>query len=379
MKVPLVDLHAQRRTIHSEIQAAIEAVLADAAFIHGPHVARFEAEFAAYCGTKHAVGVGNGTDAIRIALWACGVGPGDEVICPSHTFMATAEAISQTGALPVFCEIDEATLLMDPASVAALVSDKTKAIVPVHLYGQPCDMEALMAIARAHDLRVVEDCAQAHGARFRGRMVGTFGEAGAFSFFPGKNLGAYGDAGAVITDDPTIETRVRLFKNHGRAGKFEHEFIGVNSRLDGLQAAILSAKLAHLDAWTKARRRVAARYDQLFANTPAIRRVAKKDDVEHAYHLYVVRVRDRDKVLATLKNADIGAGIHYPIPCHRQPAFAGGRARWSALPLTDKVVDEIVSLPIYPEIAEEQIRYVAQTLIEATATVEPQQTTWQQG
>ncbi|MHC4077525.1 MAG: DegT/DnrJ/EryC1/StrS family aminotransferase [Planctomycetota bacterium] len=373
MKIPLVDLTAQRRTIASEIQTAMDAVIADTAFVNGPYVARFEAEFADYCAARHAIGVGNGTDAIRIALWACGVGAGDEVICPSHTFMATAEAISQTGALPVFAEIDADTLLMDPAAVAALVTNKTKAIVPVHLYGQPCDMGGIMEIAREHDLRVVEDCAQAHGARFEGKPVGTFGEAGTFSFFPGKNLGAYGDGGAVITDNADIERRVRLYKNHGREGKFEHEYIGLNSRLDGLQAAILSAKLVHLGDWTKARQRVAAQYDLLFADSPGIRCISRADNIEHSYHLYVVRIRERDQVLAILKAAGIGAGIHYPLPCHRQPAFAGGRARWGELALTDEVVGEIVSLPIYPEITEEQIRYVADTLIEATGTVTEQQ------
>ncbi len=365
MRIPLVDLTAQYRAIRGEIDAAIAAVVESTSFVGGRFVAGFEESFARFSGAEHAVGCGNGTDALCLALEALGISDGDEVLMPSHTFFATPEAVLRIGAVPVFADLEAGGFNLDPATLPGLITERTRAIVPVHLYGQPCDMDPILEIAEHRGLKVVEDCAQAHGARYRGRPVGTLGDAGCFSFYPGKNLGAYGDAGAVITGDAELARRVAMLRDHGRKGKYEHEAVGYNSRLDALQASVLSAKLPHLAAWNEARRRAAAQYDRLLAELPVATPGRHPDSVP-VYHLYVVRLGARDAVLDHLKAHGIGAGIHYPIPCHLQPALLradGGPA--VRLPATESVAGEILSLPLFPEITDRQIRQVVDRLAEA--------------
>lgn len=357
-RVELVDLAAQYRTIRPEVDAAIQRILDNTSFILGDEVKAFEAAWAAHVGTAGAVGVSSGTAAIELALRALGIGPGDEVITPAHTFIATAEAVTNVGARPVFADIDPTTYDIDPDHVESLVTPRTKAIVPVHLYGQPADLNAVMAIAERHGLSVVEDAAQAHGAEIDGRRCGSIGHAACFSFYPGKNLGAYGDAGAVTSDDPGLLDRVRRMRDHGRTTKYEHVEVGFAERIDALQAAILGAKLPHLEAWTEARRRHAARYTQLLADAPVVT-PAERPGVRHVYHLYVIRSTRRDDLLAHLRAAGVMAGIHYPIPLHRQPAYVALGYGDVSLPHTERAAAEIVSLPMYPELTDEQIAYVA--------------------
>ncbi|MDZ7374227.1 MAG: DegT/DnrJ/EryC1/StrS family aminotransferase [candidate division KSB1 bacterium] len=356
-KIPLVDLKAQYQTIQAEIDDAIHRVIEKTAFILGEEVEAFEKEFAAYCGAEYCVGVASGTAALHLALLACGVGPGDEVITTPFTFIATAEAITHCGARPVFVDIDPETCLLDPGKVEAAITPSTKAILPVHLYGQPADMDPIRDIARRHGLRVVEDAAQAHGAEYRGKRAGTLGDVACFSFFPGKNLGAYGDGGAVVTNDPEIARKVRRLRDHGRESKYEHLEIGFGERLDALQAAILRAKLRHLEEWTEARRRHAAHYDRLLPGNGLVR-VRTQTDVRHVYHLYVVRTPQRDALLEHLRRQGIGAGVHYPIPLHLQPAYAKDY-RGQTFPAAEAAAKEVLSLPLYPELATEQVEYVA--------------------
>ncbi|HYD70500.1 DegT/DnrJ/EryC1/StrS family aminotransferase [Azospirillum sp.] len=361
MNIPFVDLKAQYRAIKAEIDPAIARVLESTAFIGGEELKRFEAEFAAYCGTADCVGCGNGTDALYIALRALGIGAGDEVITVSHTFIATAEAISQTGARPVFVDIRPDTMLMDADALEKAVTPRTKAVIPVHLYGQVCDMDRILEVARRHNLKVVEDCAQAHGARWHGRKAGTFGDLASFSFYPGKNLGAYGDGGAIVGDDPQVMRRVRMLANHGRLEKYTHELEGVNSRLDGLQAAILRVKLRHLDAWNAGRRRAADLYRENLAGLDLVPPTVRPE-AEPVWHLFVIRVKDRTAVESTLKAAGISTGVHYPIPLHRQPAYAHLGMAEGSLPVTEAAAAEILSLPMFPELAEAQIKVVAAAL-----------------
>lgn len=359
--IPLVDLKAQYATIKTEIDAAMARVLADTSFIGGKEVERFEQAFAAYCGTPGCVGVGNGTDAIYIALRAAGIGAGDEVITVANTFIATTEAIGQTGATPVMVDALDDTLLIDPAAIEAAITPRTRAILVVHLYGQPCDMDRIMAIAGRHKLLVVEDSAQAHGARWNGKRVGTFGDFATFSFYPGKNLGAYGDGGAIVGRDPALLARARMIANHGRKEKYTHEMEGVNSRLDGLQAAILGVKLARLDDWNAARRRLAARYRERLAGLP-LRCVTEHAKAEGVYHLMVVRLAERDRIEAAMKAAGIGVGVHYPLPLHRQPAYAHLGMPEGSLPVSEAAAREILSLPLFPELADADLDRVADVL-----------------
>ncbi|HEX6868622.1 MAG TPA: DegT/DnrJ/EryC1/StrS family aminotransferase [Candidatus Limnocylindrales bacterium] len=361
-RVELVDLAAQYRVIRSDVDAAIQRVLDNTSFILGDEVKAFEAAWAAHVGAAGAVGVSSGTAAIELALRALGVGPGDEVITASHTFIATAEAVTNAGATPVFADIDPTTYAIDPDHVESLVGPRTKAILPVHLYGQPADMDALMAIAERHRLWVVEDAAQAHGAEIDGRRCGSIGHVACFSFYPGKNLGAYGDAGAVTSSDPALLDRVRRSRDHGRTTKYEHVEVGFAERIDALQAAILGAKLPHLQAWTEARRKHAARYTQLLAGAPVVT-PSERAGVRHVYHLYVIRSAHRDALLAHLKTAGVMAGIHYPIPVHRQPAYQSLGYGDVRLPHTERAAAEIVSLPMYPELTDEQIAYVADAVL----------------
>ena len=364
MQVPLVDLKAQYASIKPEIDAAIQRVLDNTSFILGKEVTDFEAEFARYVGARGAVGVASGTAALNLAFQACGIGPGDEVITTAHTFIATSEAISQTGATPVFVDINPQTYNIDPDRVLEAITPRTKAILPVHLYGQPAHLEPLMEIAREHKLWLIEDAAQAHGAEYQEQRCGSIGDLACFSFYPGKNLGAYGDAGAVTGNDASLLERVRKLRDHGRTTKYEHEDIGFGERIDALQAAILGAKLPHLESWTEARRRHAGLYDELLADCD-LQIPYQSPETRHVWHLYVIRTRKRDVVLAHLKQKGIGAGIHYPVPLHRQPAYLKRGYERVSLPITEAVAAEVLSLPMYPELSTEQINYVAEAVKEA--------------
>jgi dTDP-4-amino-4,6-dideoxygalactose transaminase len=363
MHVPFVDLKAQYQGIRQEIDEAIRSVISDCAFIGGKYVTTFEEEFARYCGSKYCVGVGNGTDALHIALRALGVEADDEVITVANSFIATAEAITMTGARVVFVDCEPQTFNIDIAKVEEAISTHTKAIVPVHLYGQPSDMSALKELAQRHDLFLVEDAAQAHGAEIGGKRVGTFGHAGCFSFYPGKNLGAYGDAGAIVSDDYEFAVRARMIANHGRVKKYEHEFEGVNSRLDGLQGAILSVKLKHIDEWTEKRRAVAALYGVLLEGTD-ITTPKEASNRRHVYHLYVVRVSNRDKVQDKLKERGIATGIHYPIALPDLEAYKYLGYSADNFPVATRCSREILSLPMFPELDEHQVTYVCEQLKE---------------
>jgi dTDP-4-amino-4,6-dideoxygalactose transaminase len=361
MTIPLVDLKAQYRSIKPELDTAIARVLENTSFILGSEVADFEASYAAYCNTRHAVGVSSGTAALQLALTACGVGAGDEVITTAFTFIATAAAISHVGAKPVLVDVDEATYNIDPARIEAAVTPRTKAIIPVHLYGQPADMDPILDIARRYRLRVIEDACQAHGATYKGKRVGSLGDVACFSFYPAKNLGAAGDAGAVTTNDPEIDAVVRNLRDHGRISKYSHGAIGFTYRLDALQAAILRVKLHYLDEWNAARRARAARYTELLADSGLAVPVVPAH-CEPVYHVYVVRAADRDDLLAYLREQDIGASIHYPLPVHLQPAYSGLGIGRGALPHAEAAADSVLSLPIYPEITEEQLTQVTEAI-----------------
>lgn len=359
--IPLVGLFDQYQTIKSEIDAAIQNVITSSAFVGGDEVRRFETEFAAYCEARACVGVGNGTDALYLTLRALGIGPGDEVITVAHTFIATSEAISMTGAKAVFIDVTEDTMLMDPALIDAAITPKTKAIVPVHLYGQSCDMDAIMEIARKHDLKVVEDAAQAHGGRWRGQRVGSIGDAATFSFYPGKNLGAFGDAGAVVSQDEGLIERIRMLANHGRLEKYTHKMEGVNSRLDGMQAAILRVKLRHLDEWN-AKRRAHADFYLESLSASEFRPPAVHPNAEPVWHLFVVRLADREALQKKLKDEGIATGIHYPVPLHIQPAYQERQIPLGSLPVTERVASQVVSLPMYPELSQAQLESIVNAM-----------------
>jgi dTDP-4-amino-4,6-dideoxygalactose transaminase len=356
--IPLVDLEAQYEAIRSEIDAAIRRVVESRRFILGPEVVAFEEAFAAYCGVRYAVGVASGTAALDLALRACGIGQGDEVITTAMTFVATVGAIRHVGATPVLVDIDPRTYNIDPTQIESMITSQTKAIVPVHLHGQPADMDPILEIARAHGLRVIEDAAQAHGALYKGRRAGSMGDAAIFSFYPGKNLGAYGDAGAVVTDDEEIATFVRLARDHGRTKKYVHEAEGFNERMDGLQGAILRAKLAHLDDWNEARRAHAARYRALLRDLDLVLPY-ELPGARSVYHIFCIRVQQRDAVLEGLRAMGIGAGVHYPIPIHLQPAFAYLGYAEGAFPVAEEAGRQFLSLPLYPELTDALIRRVA--------------------
>lgn len=364
MNIQLVDLKAQYAIIQPEIDAAIERVLSNTSFILGKEVAQFEAQFAEYVNAKGAVGVASGTAALQLALLACGVGPGDEVITTAHTFIATAEPISQVGAKPVFADIEADTYNLDPALVEKMITSRTKAIMPVHLYGQPARLDDFRDLATRHNLWLIEDAAQAHGAEYREQRCGSIGDLACFSFYPGKNLGAYGDAGAVTSNSDELLSKVRKLRDHGRTSKYEHDEIGFGERLDGLQGAILGAKLPHLEAWTAKRRAHASLYNELLNGRDVVTPY-ESPDVRHVYHLYVIRTPRRDEVLAQLKSKGINAGVHYPIPLHRQPAYIKQGYGSVSLPVTEKAAKEVLSLPLYPELTHEQIAYVADSVKEA--------------
>jgi dTDP-4-amino-4,6-dideoxygalactose transaminase len=362
MPIPFLDLKAQNEPLRAEILAAIGEVIDRSAFAGGPFVTQFEDDFAAFCGVRHAIGVGNGTDALWFALLALGVGPGDEVITVPNTFMATAEAISFCGAKPVFVEVDERTYTLDPARLEAAITPRTKAVIPVHLYGQMADMDPIMEIAGRRGLKVVEDACQAHGAEYKGRKAGSIGHAGAFSFYPGKNLGAWGEAGAVVTNDSDLCGKMKALRDHGQESKYHHSSIGWNGRMDGIQGAVLRVKLRSLHQGNTARMAHAKHYDQLLAGTKNLIVPHNAAPRGHVYHLYVVRVPNRDQVLRTLGERGVACGVHYPRPVHLQKAYGYlGLARGS-FPITERCADEILSLPMFPELAPSQIETVAREL-----------------
>ncbi len=361
MEIPFVDLRSQYRQIQQEVDPAVLAVMQRGDFILGGAVTEFEREFAAYCGVQHCVGVDSGYSALELIIRAYDIGPGDEVITAANTFIATTLAISNAGATPVLVDCDPQTYNIDATLIEAAITPRTKAIMPVHLYGQTADMDAILAIARKHGLHVFEDAAQASGARYKGRMAGSLGHAAAFSFYPGKNLGAYGDGGAVTTNDAAIAEKVRLLRNIGQKVKYYHEVKGFNHRLDTMQAAVLRVKLPHLNDWNASRRRAAAKYAELLADLPLVT-PATADYAEHIFHLYVIRMADRDALMEELKGKGIATGLHYPIPIHLQPAYAELGYRRGDFPVTEAYAEEIVSLPIFPELDDEKVAYVAEAV-----------------
>ena len=362
LRVPFVDLRAQYATIRAEIDAAVRAVLEHGSFVLGEDVAEFERTFAAFCGVREAVGVGNGTDALVLALTALGVRTGDEVITAANTFVATAEAIVHAGALPVLVDAVPGTYTIDPARVEQAITPRTRAIIPVHLYGQAAEMDPLLAIARRHGLVVVEDASQAHGATYRGRVVGGLGDAACFSFYPSKNLGAYGDAGAVVTSDADIALRVRTLRDHGGMAHYQHEVVGYNSRMDALQAAVLTVKLRHLEEWNHRRREHARLYSRLLAEVPAVETPVIRGDGAHVFHLYVVALTagNRDALRIHLSNRGVQTGIHYPAPVHLTGAFRSLGHASGAFPVAEQASRQILSLPMYPELQPDAVAHVVE-------------------
>jgi dTDP-4-amino-4,6-dideoxygalactose transaminase len=363
--IPFVDLKRQYEAIRTEVHDAIQHVLDQCAFASGPAVAAFEAEFARYCGVRHCVGVNSGTSALHLALLVCGVGPGDEVITVPMTFVATAWAISYVGARPVFVDIEPETYNMDVGQVERAITPRTRAVLPVHLYGQMAHLDPLLEICERHGLALIEDAAQAHGATYRGRCAGAVGRVGCFSFYPGKNLGAYGEGGALITHDDAIATRARALRDHAQSVRYRHEELGFNYRMDGIQGAVLGVKLRHLDRWNTIRRRVAARYQASLADTPLVQ-PHEAGGRRHVWHLYVVRSTDRDRLQQALTEACIGTGLHYPIPIHLQPAYAHLGYRVGDFPVAEQLAQQCLSLPMYAELSAEEQEHIVQALKQAT-------------
>ena len=358
--VPMVDLKAQYQRIRPEVDAAIARIVANTSFIKGEDCTLFEKEFAAWCEATHCVGVANGTDALILALKAYGVGPGDEVVTVANTFIATGEAILLNGARPVFVDVEPVTFTMDPRQLEKAITPRTKVILPVHLYGHPADMKEILEIARRHNLPVLEDAAQAHGALVDGKRAGTLGHAACFSFYPGKNLGAYGDAGAVVSNDGDFIARVRQIANHGGGtNKYDNVVLGTNSRLDTLQAAILRAKLPHLDLWNDERRELAAAYTQALGNVPGLTLPRERAGARSVWHLYTIRAQDRDGLQAHLKARNIGTAVHYPRPIHLQPAMAAAGGRVGDLPVSEQLSREVLCLPLYPELPRDTVARIA--------------------
>ncbi|AGA70621.1 putative PLP-dependent enzyme possibly involved in cell wall biogenesis [Desulfitobacterium dichloroeliminans LMG P-21439] len=367
MSIPLLDLKAQYLAIKEEIDQAVLGVLDSSKFIFGPEMKTFEEEIAAYCGTKHAVAVGNGTDALVIALKACGIGPGDEVITSPFTFFASAESIAQVGATPVFVEIDPQTLNMDVAKLEAKITAKTKGIIPVHIFGQMADMDPILGLAQKYNLKVIEDAAQAIGAEYKGHKAGSMGDAGTFSFFPTKNLGGYGDGGMIVTNDDALAEEARVLRFHGCKTKYYHDEIGYNSRLDELQAAILRVKLRYIDEWNQGRAHKAAVYDQLLAPLAAEGKVIlpyQEAELKHVFHLYVLRTAEREKLMAALTAKGIANAIYYPVPLHLQKAFADLGYQVGDFPLAEEACTQALAIPCYPELTDSQLHEIAQVILE---------------
>lgn len=364
MPIPLVDLKAQYRAIKKEIDRAIFEAIKNTNFILGENVQKFEKEFAKFCKVKYAIGVGNGTDALYLALRVLGIKTGDEVITPPNTFIATVEAITLNGAKPVFVDINPETYNIDITKIEKAITKKTKAIVPVHLYGQPADIGPILKIAKKYNLKVIEDAAQAHGAEYKGKRVGGLGDVGCFSFFPAKNLGAYGDGGMVVTNNKKIAEKVRLLRNHGRVQKYEHQIEGINSRLDELQAAILRVKLRYLNKWNQARRQRAKLYDNSLKNIKGVKIPFTPSWAVPVYYVYTIRTKERDKLQESLKKEGISTGLYYPIPLHLQPAYKYLGYKIGDFPETERAAKEILSLPICPELSKKDQNYVIQKIKE---------------
>ena len=357
MKVPFLDLKAQYETLREEVQTAINEVLESCAFCNGPAVKRFEQSFGEYVGAREVVCVNSGTSALHLSLIAAGVGPGDEVIVPAMTFVATAWAASYCGARPVFVDIDETSYTLDPARVEQAITPRTKAVIPVHLYGLAADLAALRAVSEKHGVALIEDAAQAHGARYDGRHVGTFGRTGCFSFYAGKNLGAYGEGGAIVTDDAALAARLRALRDHGQRTKYHHDEIGFNYRMESLQGAVLEVKLRHLPAWTQARQRIAGRYLEALADTDLVL-PAVPPDREHVWHLFVVLHPERDRIKEALQQAGIATGLHYPIPVPYLDAYSTLGHQPGKFPVAEKIAAQCLSLPMYAEMSDAQQGHV---------------------
>jgi dTDP-4-amino-4,6-dideoxygalactose transaminase len=359
--IPFVDLKSQYASIKSEVNAAIQGVLDSCQFTLGSEVAAFEEEFAAYCHSKHGIGVNSGTSALHLALLAAGVGPGDEVITVPFTFVATVAAIHYSGARTVFVDIDPRSFTMDVKAIEAAITPKTKVILPVHLYGQPADMDPILEIAKRHGLVVIEDAAQAHGAEYKGRRAGSIGDMGCFSFYPGKNLGAYGEGGMVTTNNPDFTRTLKMLRDWGAERKYEHVLKGYNYRLEGIQGAVLRVKLRHLEAWTEARRSAAARYDHLLAGS-GVRTPEAMGYARHVYHIYAVRTGRRQVWQESLQTQGIQTGIHYPIPVHLLPAYADLAYARGQFPHAERAADEVLSLPMFPELSAAQCETVSDAI-----------------
>ena len=367
MQVPFLDLKSHHAPMLTEINGAIRDVIESNAFAGGPFVDRFEEDFAAYCNSSYAIGLGSGTEALWLTLMALGVGPGDEVITVPNTFMATAEAISYCGARPVFVDVDERTYTLDPDALPKAVTVRTKAIIPVHLFGQPADMDSILKFAHHRGLFVIEDACQAHGAEYKGRRAGTLGDAACFSFYPGKNLGAFGEAGAVVTDNAELQEKIRILRDHGQIRKYHHTMIGWNCRMDGIQAAALQVKLRYLEKGNQLRRFHAAHYDQAFDGMEEIVTPAHAADVRHVYHVYAIRVQERDEVMRLLGEKGIGCGVHYPIPVHLQEAYRSLGYGRGDFPIAERCAAEFISLPMFPELTSAQLEIVVQAVKEAVS------------
>jgi dTDP-4-amino-4,6-dideoxygalactose transaminase len=366
MKVPFLDLKTQYQSIKAEVDDAVQKVFTDAAFVLGPQVEEFEKNFAKFIESEQSVGVANGTDALRLAYEALGIGAGDEVIIPSHTFVATAIGVMEAGARPVLVDADPDTFLIDYSKLEKAVTPRTKAICPVHLYGRACDMDQVMGFAKKHNLKVVEDTAQAHGARWKGKRVGSFGDIGCFSFYPGKNLGAYGDGGGIVTNDERLFRQVRKLRNYGSEIKYQHPEKGMNSRLDTVQAVVLNIKLKHLADYNRKRWEAAQKYDQLLSKhaSEGLKLPDIRSADEHVFHLYVIQVDNRDQVIQDLAAKGVSTVVHYPNPYHLQGGYKKLGYKQGDFPVTEQISSRIVSLPIYPEISDEQIQYVCASLLE---------------
>lgn len=364
MNIPLVDLSAQYQPLKEDILARIAEILDGMHLFLGPNVQAFEQEFADYQEVRHAIGVSDGTAALQLALMACGVGAGDEVITVSYTFIATAEAITLVGARPVFVDVDPRTYTLDVKQIERCITPRTRAIIPVHLYGQPADMDPIMGIAGRHDLWVIEDACQAHGARYKKRRTGGLGHVAAYSFYFSKNLGAYGEGGIVTTNDDKLAQKVRILRDHGSPQRYYHERVGINGRLDEIQAAVLRAKLPHLKTWNDQRRANAVHYTELLSDVTGVITPYIANYAEHVFHLYVVQAPRRDELKNYLQEHGIGTGIHYPVPCHLQPAFQSLGYSPGDLPVTEQMADEVISLPMYAELTADQRTYVADAICE---------------
>lgn len=364
LPIPFLDLKAQYKQIEQEVLPVLVEAMQNGNFIGGPNVSGFEEEFADFCESQFCIGVNSGTDALRFALLAAGVGAGDEVITVPNTFIATTEAISQTGALPVFVDINEDTYNMDISLVEQKITDKTKAIVPVHLYGQPADMDPLLEMVKEKDIIIIEDACQSHGALYKKRKAGSLGKAGCFSFYPGKNLGAFGEGGAVVTQDIDIAKKIRILRDHGQSRKYYHDEEGYNGRLDAIQAGVLRIKLKRLSAWNNARRENAKYYNQLLSSIDAIKVPVEAEYATSVYHLYVILVNDREGLQKFLEEKGIATGLHYPLPLHLQKAYQHLKYSKGAFPVTEKASEKLLSLPMYPELTKEQIDYIVTSIKE---------------